>query len=672
MRRNFGVILRGLAFGLACAFVISALCLTQTGYAAKQKQRGGANAPTANTPVAKIAFASDRDGNFEIYTMSADGGDLFRLTENTSEDRNPVWSPDGSRLAFTSSRDGNDEIYAMNSDGSAQTRLTNNMAPDLAPNWLRDGSNRIVFTSSRDGNDEIYTMNADGSGQVNLTNNPNDDLSPAGSPDGLQIAFTTNRDGNYEIYRVNSDGTNVLRLTNNDRADFNPAFSPGRITFQSDRTDNDDVFTMLTDGGSQSNFTNNAALDGDPTRSVDGSRIAFTTSRDGQLEIYAANSDGSNLTRLTQNSGDDIQPAFQTVGTLPPTPGANAALVQFSALTYTAGESGPTATITVQRSGVTTGASAVDFATVNGSATDQRDYTPNFGTLSFAAGETSKTFTVSLVDDNFQESDEMLNLTLNKPVNAFISGNTAATLTITDNDTANGVNPIDLAPFFVRQQYLDLLSREPDAAGQAFWVNQIVSCGSDLACVAQRRAAVAADFFISQEFQTSGFFVYRLYQASLGRQPRYREFIQDRARVVGGPNLVSSQVAISDDFVTRDAFMTRYPVSQTNTQFVNALFDSAGLTPFATERQAQITALNGGASRAQVLRNVIEIMAFRTREFNRAFVMMQYYGYLRRDYDQAGYDFWLDAINVRDPNNYPAMVNSFITSVEYRLRFGQP
>jgi Tol biopolymer transport system component len=656
------------------ALIAGGLVFGSVGLAGKKLKQRAANAPTATNPVTKIAFASDRDGNYEIYTMAADGSDLSRLTENSDEDREPAWSPDGTRLAFVSSRDGNPEIYVMNLDGSAQTRLTNNAAPDLSPTWLRDGSNRIAFVSSRTGNDDIFLMNPDGTGQTNITNDPYDDHSPSSSPDGTRIAFASNRDavGTSEIYTMDRAGLNVVRLTNNDREDFNPNFSMGRITFQSDRADNEEVFTMNADGTGQVNLTNNAAvIDGEPSRSADGSRIAFATSRDNQLEIYAMNADGSGVTRLTNNFDDDIQPAFQPTGSLPPTPGANAAIVQFSAVTYSVNESGPTATITVNRSGVTTGVSSVDYATVNGTATDQRDYTPNFGTLNFAAGETSKTFTVSLVDDNYVEDAETMNVTLNKPVNASFGANTSAVLTIMDNDTATGVNPIDLAPNFVRQQYLDLLSREPDAAGFAFWVNQITSCNSDLACVAARRQAVSAAFFIEQEFQQSGFFVYRLYQASLSRQPRYREFIQDRPRIVAS-NLAGSQAALADDFVMRDEFMARYPAGLTNTEFVNRLFDAAGLTPFTAERQAQITALNGGATRAQVLRNVIEITAFRNREFNRAFVMMQYYGYLRRDYDQAGYDFWLDAINNRDPNNYPAMVGSFITSVEYRLRFGQP
>src|SRR4051794_35868499 len=134
------------------------------------------------TGTTKIAFASDRDGNLEIYAMDTDGGGLVRLTENSAEDFSPAWSPDGLRLAFVSNRDGNSEIYVMNADGTAQTRLTNNTADDLSPAWSPDGT-KIAFSSRRDGNDEIYLMNPDGSGQQNLTNNAGDDTQPSFSPD---------------------------------------------------------------------------------------------------------------------------------------------------------------------------------------------------------------------------------------------------------------------------------------------------------------------------------------------------------------------------------------------------------------------------------------------------------------------------------------------------------
>jgi Tol biopolymer transport system component len=135
----------------------------------------------------KIAFATNRDGNYEIYTMNPDGTGPTRLTNNTSSDYEPAWSPDGTKIAFATNRDGNDEIYTMNADASNQTRLTNNTAVDAAPAWSPDGT-KIAFKSTGDTDPfayryEIYTMNADGSSQTNLTNNPGaDDSVPDWQP----------------------------------------------------------------------------------------------------------------------------------------------------------------------------------------------------------------------------------------------------------------------------------------------------------------------------------------------------------------------------------------------------------------------------------------------------------------------------------------------------------
>ena len=123
----------------------------------------------------KIAFTSDRDGNYEIYVMNADGSNQTRMTNHYDVDLLPSWSPDGSKIAFTSYRDGNAEIYVMNADGSNQTRMTNNDTTDLNPSWSPDGS-KITFSSDRDGNTEIYVMNADGSNQTRMTNNDTTDL----------------------------------------------------------------------------------------------------------------------------------------------------------------------------------------------------------------------------------------------------------------------------------------------------------------------------------------------------------------------------------------------------------------------------------------------------------------------------------------------------------------
>jgi hypothetical protein len=242
-------------------------------------------------------------------------------------------------------------------------------------------------------------------------------------------------------------------------------------------------------------------------------------------------------------------------------------------------------------------------------------------------------------------------------------------------------NPIDDPRLFVGQHYLDFLGREPDAGGLAYWTNQITQCGNDAACIHRKRIDVSAAFFIEQEFQETGYYVYRFYQASFGRQPNYAEFTSDRSRVIGGSSLEANKQAFADDWVQRPAFLAAYANTMSNTEVVNKLFGMAGLTAstYDTQRQQEIQAMNAGRSRALVLRDVIEIPDFKnipdatnrgTSQYNSAFVLMQYFGYLRRNVDPGGYAFWLDIVNNREPNNYRAMVCAFITSSEYQLRFG--
>jgi hypothetical protein len=144
----------------------------------------------------------------------------------------------------------------------------------------------------------------------------------------------------------------------------------------------------------------------------------------------------------------------------------------------------------------------------------------------------------------------------------------------------------------------------------------------------------------------------------------------DRSQLVDGPQLAQTTQDLANRFTTRSAFKTAYPDAMTPTAFVNKLFDSAQLMNSPNERQQAITALtNGTKTRAQVLLDVIEISEFKTREYNPAFVLMEYFGYLRRDPDQGGFDFWLNILNNREPNNYRSMICAFITSAEYQQRF---
>jgi WD40 repeat protein len=252
-----------------------------------------------------------------------------------------------------------------------------------------------------------------------------------------------------------------------------------------------------------------------------------------------------------------------------------------------------------------------------------------------------------------------------------------------DPSLSPNVTLIDDARFFVREHYADFLNREPDTHGLAYWTNEISKCRSDTRCIHARRIGVSAAFFIEMEFQDTGYYVYRFYTASFGRQPNYTEFTADRSSVG-----CDEGYCFADYWVERDAFLQAYPKTMSNAEFVNKLFDTAGLTASIYDplRQQHIQAMNAGRSnRAVVLSDVTEIPDFKNipnpndpryaeikqiSQYNPAFVLMQYFGYLRRNVDRDGYDFWLDVVNNREPNNYHGMVCSFITSSEYQLRFG--
>jgi hypothetical protein len=243
-------------------------------------------------------------------------------------------------------------------------------------------------------------------------------------------------------------------------------------------------------------------------------------------------------------------------------------------------------------------------------------------------------------------------------------------------DAAISSNAIDTSEFFVRQQYLDFLGREPDQAGFNFWREQINQCNGDLDCVRGRRIDVSASYFMSQEFQDSASFIYRLYRGALGRQLNYAEFSADRPQVVGGTNLDASKASFADAFVQRPEFVQRYQAAMTGDAFVDSLLqtlrDSAGVD-LSSERASLLTKYADGQSMSQsrslVLRALADETAFSTAVYNQSFVLMEYYGYLRRDPDAAGYAFWLDVVNNGDRNNYRGMVCSFITSTEYQRRF---
>jgi hypothetical protein len=345
--------------------------------------------------------------------------------------------------------------------------------------------------------------------------------------------------------------------------------------------------------------------------------------------------------------------------------------IRFSAPGYSVNEGAGSTTITVFRTCDRVRDSKVDFFTRSNTASDRSDFTFASGRLFFAPGETQKTFNVLVSDDALVEGDEALTLTLTDPgESARLVSPSVVMLTIVDNDTVQPVNnPIDNASFFVQQHYADFLNRAGDDGGLHYWKEKIENCGADDNCVRRERINVSAAFFVETEFQETGSFVYRMYKAGLGRQPNFGEFMPDRSRVVDSPDLEANKTLFATEWVERPAFKALYPDTLTIDQFVNKLMATAGLSHYTDLQQQFITEMRNGATRAQILRKVIEVPEFKAREYNAAFVLMQYFGYLRRDPDQGGYEFWLGIINNKVPNNYKAMVCAFLTSTELQDRF---
>jgi uncharacterized protein (TIGR03118 family) len=543
-------------------------------------------------------------------------------------------------------------------------------------------------------------------------------------------------------------------------------------------------------------------------------------------------------------------------GSLKPTTASATSLVQFATDEVVISEGSGHVDITVTRAGNVSGSATVNFDTFDasqaGHASQKSDYEIALGKLTFNPGETSKTFRVLITDDKFVEGTEQIDLALSNPTGSGVGlgSPSVAQIKITDNDSSpSATNPIDDPAFFVREQYLDFLNREPDASGAAFWTNQITSCGSDATCIAQRRINASAAFFLSDEFQRTGMVVLLANKAAFGPSAfggpssvLYGEFERgaqalQKDLVFGQPNfdsqLDANKQAFFADFVSRPDFKDKYD-ALTNAQYVDALLANQGLAPsdftvnisnsqevpptnptaagggsrprsFGTARvqinaaetaltftatinnidvngtqtsdtndnlalahihaspsatpgvnagvvwgffgspfndnnpndfvmtptaggvggtfsgkwdtpegnnttlAAQLANIRAGhayinfhttqfgggeirgnfpatqvfrdslvnglnaatETRATVLRRISESADATNFEFNRAFVTMQYFGYLRRDADVAGLNFWLNKLNSFGGNFTAAeMVKAFITSTEYRQRFG--
>ncbi|PYS93236.1 MAG: TIGR03118 family protein [Acidobacteria bacterium] len=363
-------------------------------------------------------------------------------------------------------------------------------------------------------------------------------------------------------------------------------------------------------------------------------------------------------------------------GSLKPVSTFQTSTVQLSGDNFQIGEGGGDIQITVTRTGDVSAAATVNFATFDesqpGHATQKRDYEIAVGTLRFNPGETSKTFRILLVDDKFVEGDESVDMALVNPTGAGLGSPNMAELTITDNDSApSTTNPIDGTSFFVRQQYLDFLAREPDTAGFNAWVSLLNGCSSQNNNPSCDRVTVSQSFFGSPEALSRGYFAIRFYRAAFGRDPLYGEYMGDLQRLSGSTpdETAAFKAAFATDFVQRNEFRATLD-ALTNAQFVDRLIANTGVA--FSNRDAQVAALDAMTkTRAQVLMETVEATQFvqNATTLNRAFVLAEYFGYLRRDPEAAGFNAWLNFLTAH-PGDFRTMVNGFVNSLEYRQRFG--
>jgi CSLREA domain-containing protein len=399
-------------------------------------------------------------------------------------------------------------------------------------------------------------------------------------------------------------------------------------------------------------------------------------------------------------------------------------IIQLDLSNYSVNESDNVVTIKILRSGVQANKAQVSYATddtgastscgtSNGMASSRCDFTTTLGTVDFGGGGPTPQFvTVPITRDSYNEGRESFTVQFSNPQfgaagGAFV-GPTSVTITINDSPPP-APNATDDPTTFVRQHYHDFLNREPDQAGLDFWVSNFTQCNGDPQCLTDRRINVSAAFFLSIEFQDTGYLVERIYKTAYGDATgsstfpaahtlsvpivRPNELLADSQEIGQGiivgqgswqKQLEDNKKVFTEKFVQRSQFTNLYG-SMSNAPFVDALNTNAGNPLSPSERNQLVNDLNSNAkTQAQVLQAVAEHPNLVASEFNRAFVLMQFFGYLRRnpsdpqDTDYTGYDFWLTKLNsFTVPGDDPLvraqkadMVKAFITSTEYRQRFG--
>ncbi|MEP7287159.1 MAG: DPP IV N-terminal domain-containing protein [Chloroflexota bacterium] len=275
----------------------------------------GQPSQTAQVNANSIVFASDRDGQFNIYVMDSDGSNQQQLTQGSNPNTEPNWSPDRQQIAFTSERDETSEIYVMNAEGSNQRRLTHNHGTNISPSWSPDGQ-QIAFISNQGGKNDLYILDVNNNSERQLTTDPNPDVevqTPAWSPDGQQIAYSSNAGGHFQIYLISATGGNSHPLTQLDADCDSPAWSPDGATlaFSSNQNGQGNLLTIPSSGGSPNLLsTLQDQFLGYPSWAPDGQSIAFMLWRGKTRAVAVINVNGQSWRRISDTNDQNGWPAW--------------------------------------------------------------------------------------------------------------------------------------------------------------------------------------------------------------------------------------------------------------------------------------------------------------------------------------------------------------------------